>query len=178
VRYDARMAVTPILATVADLAVALRMTLEDDDAYATLMLAQASQAVRDEARQPLWVLPADSDTDPADEGYVLAPRTAQDITLWVAQRAYLDPRNRTRITSGPISDTFSESGVYGLDLTDGERARLSGYRTDGATGGLWSLQIGSGQKVAPITLNDVRPGSDLLLYADPQWAWAFAPRRT
>lgn len=170
-------AASPLLVTIPELATLLRTTIDEDNDYAKLIVAQASNAVRDEAGQPGWLRTLNpSDTIP--EGYGEAPFTARDIASWVAQRAFTDPRNRSRITSGPISDTFFENGVYGLDLTDGEKNRLAAYHPDaGQNTGLWVQPIGAGTRAEPVLLADVRPGSDPLIYADPEWAWAFTPRR-
>jgi hypothetical protein len=168
------MTVSPLLGTVAQLGVALKVTLEEDDPYAVMMLAQASQAVRDFAKQPKWVRSTDNEALP--EGYIEAPATAKDITLWVAQRAYTDPRNRSRRTSGPISESFFENGVYGLGLTDDEKARLGDLAPSEGWGGLYAVKLAGDPRTSPVILADSRAGSDPLLYADPAWSWAFTPR--
>lgn len=170
------MPVSLLLASLEELATLLKAEIPTDDPYALMMLAQASQAVRDAAGQPGWVLRTGGDPLPElPPGTSDAPLTAQHITLWVAQRAYLDPRNRSRRTSGPISESFFENGVYGLDLTEGEKARLEPLSAN-AGGGLWTIRTGSDQRVPPVYLADVRPGSDPILYAGPEYAWAFTPR--
>lgn len=137
------MAVTRMLASVSDLATLLRITIPDGDLYSAMIVQQASNAVRDEARQPDWVR-REAPDDVLAVGQVEAPEAARDITLWVASRAHADPRNRSRRTSGPISESFFENGVYGLELKPDEIARLDTLRPVQARNGLWTLPITHG----------------------------------
>jgi hypothetical protein len=128
-----------MLASTGQLGTLLKLTVPDDDPYALMMLAQASNAVRDEARQQSWVRKVEP-TDVLATGQVEAPETAQDITLWVAYRAYTNPGNLARRTTGPLSETWFENGVYGLELTDDEKRRL-GKLTGSTGGGIWAQPI-------------------------------------
>jgi hypothetical protein len=114
-------------------------TLSSNDVYATLMLAQASNAVRDEAGMPGWVVRTDED-DVLGTGQVDAPQAARDIALWVAYRAFVNPKNLSRRTAGPISETFRD-GISGIALTDDEKTRLAALDGVGRTGGLWAQPI-------------------------------------
>lgn len=143
------MAAVATLATVAELATLLKVTIANNDPYALMMLGQASSAVRDAAGQAGWVRLEDIEVDEPGVGQTVAPEAAHDVTLWVASRAYGDPRNRSRKTAGPISESFFENGVYGLDLTEGERARLGGY-TGKTSSGIWVLPMSYGEEVKPV----------------------------
>lgn len=105
------------------------------DPYTKLMMEGATAVVRDTAGQPNWVLEVVS--DPPD---VLAPVRARFIALYLAKRAYQDEGNLVRRTSGPISSTFREDGVYGLDLSDADREWLQGHRPGGG-GGLYLMRF-------------------------------------
>lgn len=169
------MAVSPLLATVAELGILVKqLSLAENDPYATMILSQASQAVRDKGSAG-WVRLEDPEVDEPGPGQTEAPQTAHDITLQVARRAYLDRGNLARRTTGPMSETFFENGVYGLDLTEDEIDRL-GKISGASTGGLWVQPTGDDSKHNPIILPDERAGSDPILYAGPEWAWAFEPR--
>lgn len=147
-----------LLATVTQLRTLLRLTSmnEDTHEYATMMLAQASTAVRDAARRPEWTI-----QDPPPSGQILAPQGARDITLWVAHRAYTNPKNLARRGVGPISEAFQDSGVYGVELTETERARLVelGGR---ARRGLWVQPIATGSEGTMLTTP-----SDMPIPGDP-----------
>lgn len=159
------MATTTSLTSVSDLATMLHLSIAEDDAYAALIIRGASNAVRDAARQPSWVRKEESG-DTLATGEVLAPDTAQDITLWVAVRAYTNPRNLSRRTSGPISETFRE-GVYGLELTDSEFARIEALRPAGNSG-LWIQPIAGGKGAyGPILIpSELTPAGDPFHIAD------------
>lgn len=163
------MAVSGNLTTVEKLRTMLKMPAMDDaDPYALLIIEAASQAVRDYARQLGWVTRESGDT--LGTGQVDAPETAQQITLWLAIRAYTNPTNLQRRTAGPISDTYFENGVYGLELTEDEKSRLGDLRTDGG-GGLWVQPLSSGEETGPILIPSSReiPG-DPFYIAD---GWQF-----
>lgn len=104
-----------------------------DDPYTDIITESASQIVRDTAGRSSWGV------DPLGEGETAAPPRARITALWLAKRAWLDTGNLQRRTAGPISDTFFESGVRGLDLTDAEREWLEGQRP-GGNSGLWMLR--------------------------------------
>lgn len=113
-------------------------TLEGD-AYTELMMRAASDKVRSEANQPNWEL-----EDYVGPPQVLAPTRAGMIALWVAKRAWEDKGNQVRRTAGPISQTFSENGVRGLQLEDDEREWLRGRRPGGSGGLLIMRHYGTG----------------------------------
>ncbi len=144
------MAVLAQLATVAELATLLRITIAagEEDPYAVMILGQASTAVREAAGNVAWVRLTSPDTEPG-VGQVEMTETAHDITLWVASRAYNDPRNKSRRTAGPISESYFENGVYGLDLTEREQQRLD-RANGGASSGLWVQPLSYGEDVEPI----------------------------
>lgn len=166
------------LATVSKLKVLLRKPdLPASDEYATMMLEQASRAVRFEARPGslAWVL----ENPDTDAGQILVPDEAQDITLWVAFRAFTNPRNLERRTAGPVSETFRDTGIYGLALTDDEKERLAELTTgdSGHSRRLWTQPVGAGTLPKPVYLVDSWPGADLFLVADgtPEQAWPWGP---
>ncbi len=174
------MAVTPLLASVKSLRTLLRVDEEDvpdTDPYALLILEQASDTVRHAARQPGWVRPQeDGDTPGPDE--TLVPIIAAKIALWLAYRVYVNPSNLSRRTSGPVTDTFSDNGLVGMELTANELADLVDLRPDSATGGgLWVQPIDTGRDVpTPVYLYDNLAGpidGSTILYADPVDAGAF-----
>ena len=106
------MAVFPDLIPVSALSLALfrdATKLPPDDEYARMMISQASNAVRDAALQSGWVRLTEG-SEPG-VGQAEVPTTAQDITLWVATRAYTNPRNLERRTAGPISETLDRKSV-------------------------------------------------------------------
>jgi hypothetical protein len=103
------------------------------DAYTELMMRAASDKVRSVANQPRWELEITSLDD------VLAPTRAGFIALWLAKRAWEDKGNLIRRTAGPISSTFSEDGVRGLQLEDDEREWLEGHGPDGGSG-VWIMK--------------------------------------
>lgn len=99
-----------------------------DDKYTDLMMRAASNLVRETANQPHWELVVAGPDD------VLAPTRAGFIALYLAKRAWQDTGNLQRRTAGPISQTFSEDEVRGLELTDAEREELEGRRPGGSSG--------------------------------------------
>lgn len=169
------MAVSGNLVPVAKLATMLHLTLAPDDDYANIIISAASNAVRDAARQAGWVRLDDGDV--AGTGQTEAPSSAQDITLWLALRAYSNPRNLARKTTGPISESYFENGVYGLELTPDERTRLEGMRTEGAGGGLWAQPIYGGKRrtehvYIPSELNP--PGAPFYMAEEWQFPYGLA----
>lgn len=100
-----------------------------NDEYTQLIMEAASAVVRDTAQQPNWELTVSS--DPPD---VLIPARGRFIALYLAKRAWLDQGNLSRRTSGPISQSFREDGVYGLNLEPAELEWLNGHRPDGDSG--------------------------------------------
>lgn len=129
--------------TVETLRQALRLPIADDDPYTLLMIAQASNAVRDFTGHQEWV---GSDPGPLD---ALAPGTARDVALWVALRAHRNPLNLERRIAGPISETFRDSGVFGASLTAAEEKRLTDAQlvTRVNTGGLWVQRVGETRRI-------------------------------
>lgn len=93
----------------------------DIDPYTLLMMEGASEVVRDVAEQPDWTLET-------------IPARGRIIALWLARRAWEDEGNLARRTSGPISQSFREDGVYGLNLEPAELEWLQGHRPDGDSG--------------------------------------------
>lgn len=137
-----------ILAEVSQLATGLRLTLDDEDPYALFMLAGASDVVRATARQPGWVF---EDPEP---GQTVAPEIARNVTLWAAMRAYTNPQNLQNRTSGPISHSFRDVGVVGLELRPSEIAFLDEFNPASDSGGLWILPLTRGKVEVPIYLAD------------------------
>lgn len=168
---------TTSLVPVAVLRTLLKKTVEelpDDDAYATLILEQASDVVRDKANQPTWTYTAPPDTTP--EGEVAVPRSAAHIAAWLAFRVYTNPQNLQRKTSGPISKTFFDTGLVGLELTQSERDTLEDLRPDAdSSSGLWIQPLNGGATVSTTIFlwDDWVPSGDAILYADPIDAGAF-----
>jgi hypothetical protein len=168
------MAANPLLAKVSDLATLLEITLDDEDPYALLIMRQASNAVRDAAKQPGWVRLDDPENDEPGPGQAVAPPVAEDITLQVAARAYTDPRNLASKGSGPIRESYFENGFYGTDLRPQELARLRGVSGNGNRG-LWVQPISYGEPVTPILAPSelgywYLADSDQFPYADPSQA--------
>lgn len=114
-----------------------------NDAYTEIMMRAASDKVRTEAKQPHWEL------EVVDSDDVLAPTRASMIALWVAKRAWEDKGNQIRRTAGPISQTFSENGVRGLQLEDDEREWLREQRPGGSGGLLIMRHYGTGVSRLP-----------------------------
>lgn len=178
------MTVTSRLTSVEELRTLLRLpSLEADDPYALMILAQASNRVREAAKQPGWVV-WDGDGLPPTEpgaGQTWAPETAKEITLWVAYRAFTNPKNLERRTSGPISETF-RNGVGGLELTADEEKRLNAL-TGSSTNGLWSLPMTGGQQeermlTVPVIMYDGKtfPGARGFHIADNgDWPYGYEP---
>lgn len=110
-----------------------------NDEYALLIITAASEVVRNAAEHPEWVR-----VNPIpDSGQVIAPLRAQHIALWLASRAHEDKGNLQRRTAGPISHTYFENGIGGLDLKPSELKDLQGLRV-GKTG-LWTQPVGAGR---------------------------------
>lgn len=168
---------TTSLVTVAVLRVLLKKTTEelpDSDPYATLILEQASDAVRDAARQPLWTYTAPP--APTPEGEIAVPRSAAHIAAWLAFRVYTNPQNLQRKTTGPISHTFFDTGLVGMELTDSERDTLEDLRPNSdESSGLWIQPINAGDTVSTAIFlwDEAIPPGDAILYADPIDAGAF-----
>jgi hypothetical protein len=104
-----------------------------DDPYTDIITESASQIVRDTAGRPHWGV------DPLEGEEVAAPPRARIIALWLAKRAWLDTGNLQRRTAGPISDTFFENGIRGLNLEAAELDWLESQRP-GGNSGLWMLR--------------------------------------
>lgn len=99
-----------------------------DDEYTRIITDAASDLVRTTAGQPNWQLTVSGPDD------VLAPTRARFIALWLAKRAWEDKGNLVRRTAGPISQTFSEEGIRGLELTESEIDWLEGQQPGGSSG--------------------------------------------
>lgn len=141
------MAAHATLVPVKALATLLRITIDSQDPYALMVLTQASNTVRSAAREPGWVrVDAEGDLGP---GQSEVPSEAQDITVWLAMRAYNNPRNLERRTAGPISESFRDTGVYGLELTPDERSRLARLGSSGSTG-FWVQPLAYGDDPTPV----------------------------
>lgn len=168
---------TTSLVPVAVLRVLLKKTAEelpDNDPYATLILEQASDAVRDAAKQPTWAYTPEGDTPPEDSTPV--PRSAAHIAAWLAYRVYTNPQNLQRKTTGPISHTFFDTGLVGMELTKAERDTLEDLRPDAtSSSGLWIQPLNAGDTVSTAIFlwDDWIPPGDAILYADPIDAGAF-----
>lgn len=177
------MATTPLLAPIGDLATLLRLELDEEDAYATLILRGASNAVRTEARQPGWRAWDDepalrpTNPDPADLSLTWAPEVAADVTLQVAARAYTNPENLQRRTSGPSSDSWFENGLYGLELSAADREKLRHLRPDGGGDGVWTLPIAYGdERYGPIMVPSSPPNlGDVYLADEGQFPYGQGP---
>ena len=150
------------LISVAELGKILKIELANSDPYARMIITQASNAVRDETGQTGWV---GSDPGP---GQTVAPTAAHDVTLWVAARAFTNPRNLERRTAGPISETFRDTGLFGVELTENEKARLVPHSSDDkvSSNGLWVQPTGRSSAPQRVYLADPAPGSTAILYAD------------
>jgi hypothetical protein len=161
------------LATVSKLKILVKKPeLPASDPYAQMMLDQATRAVRFEGKPAslYWSLEPDEDLDQVE-----VPEDVVDIVLWVAARAFLNPRNLERRTAGPVSETFRDVGIYGLELTDQEKQRVADLAAgdNSHSRGLWTQPVGAGKLTEPIYLTDSWPGADLFLVADgtPSQAW-------
>lgn len=146
------MAVHSGLISVEELARLLRITIPSQDSYARMIIEQASNRVREVASQPGWVRVDEGSTPGV--GQTLAPATAHDVTLWISQRAYTNPKNLERRTSGPVSETFRDSGVYGIEPTDDERSRLVKLSPSGGSG-LWVQPLDYGEDDDPVIVPSV-----------------------
>jgi hypothetical protein len=104
----------------------------DDDPYTALMIEAASAVVRDEGN-PDWTLET-------------IPSRGRFIALYLARRAWEDPGNLSRRTAGPLSESFFENGVKGLDLTEAEREWLDGKKPGGGSDGTWIMKVRSGSR--------------------------------
>lgn len=147
------------LTTVSQLRTLLKLpNLSLADPYAVLMVNQASTRVR-EAGLEAWTI-----DNPLPEGGVAAPQGARDVALWVAYRAYTNPKNLSRRSVGPISDAFQDSGVFGVDLTPAELARLEKLANAGSgrSGGLWIQPLDTGEAEGMLTVP-----SDMPIPGDP-----------
>jgi hypothetical protein len=139
----------------------------DEDAYSLFWVAAADDIVKTTAGHPEWV-----GAEPGP-GEVVAPLRARNIATLLAKRAWLDQDNLQRRTSGPISDTFFESDLSALELTDAERNWLEAQSDDDDPDALWVLGIGSSQKSTPIYIPDGAPGADPVLMDDGTSAFAY-----
>lgn len=157
------------LTTVTRLAGGLRTGISAEDGYADMIINQASNAVRDYTGQQGWVLANPS------TGETVAPQTAQDVTLWVAMRAYTNPLNMERRTAGPISHTFRDSGVYGVELTENEKERLKPLAATTRSNGLWVQPTGARSRPERVYLADPAPGATSILFAEGNDLVAFTP---
>lgn len=113
----------------------------DEDPYTAVIMMSAEAVVKDEAGHPEWV-----GGEPG-EGEVIAPARAGIIALWLAKRAWEDPGNRQRRTAGPISTTWFEGGVKGLDLKPDEAGWLAD-QNPGGNSGLWVLRMAGNRPFA------------------------------
>jgi len=127
-----------LLFAIEDLAVLLKRPASslDGDEYTELIAESASEKVRSVAEQPTWI---DPDLIPAGE-QIAAPARARLIALWLARQAWSDPGNLQRRTAGPISQTFFEGGVRGLNLEPEEKEWLLSQRTSGNNKGMWVMR--------------------------------------
>lgn len=161
------------LITVHDLAVALQLpNLSDDDEYAQLIIDQASDSVRDYAKKPGWVKDV---AIPPLPGTELAPQAARNVTLWVAVRAYTNPRNLSRRGSGPISESY-ENGLWALELTPAEKERIDGVTGGSSSGGLWIQPIDGGwaRRSQPMyfpTYDPTQPTGDVIMFDEGQFPY-------
>jgi len=126
----------------------------EGDAYTELIVTAAENKVRDEANQDGWV-----GANPG-AGQTLAPPRARFIAMWLAARAWGNPLNQNslqRETAGPISDTYFEPKVSGLDLTEDELAWL--HRQSGSDG-LWVQPVSNPDADLGIYVPDGAVGAD------------------
>jgi hypothetical protein len=145
------------LATVSQLRLLLKLpNLSLADPYATMMVNQASTAVR-EAGLSTWTI-----DDPVPTGMVIAPQGARDVALWVAYRAYTNPKNLSRRGVGPISEAFQDTGIFGVELTPTEQARIEKLAGAGRSGGLWIQPLDTGRTGTMLTVP-----SDMVIAGDP-----------
>lgn len=134
----------------------------DDDDYTDLMIDGASAIVRDEG-DPNWVLTGSGPDD------VVIPARGRFIALYLAARAWNDPGNLSRRTAGPLSESFFEDGVRGLNLTEAEQAWLDGKKPGGGGDSTWVMRIGSGSR-RPFEIGDETP--DGYSFAAGDWNFA------
>lgn len=120
------------------------------DEYTELIMRRASNKVRSTAEQPDWV-----GSDPTGD-QVLAPWRAREIALTVAVQAWQDRGNLQRRTAGPVSQTFFDSDVRGLELTRDDKEWLQAQRPGGGNNGLWILGH-YGTNVSPTPARDLTP---------------------
>ena len=160
------------LAQVSQLEIMLRFEIsQEHQPYARMILAQASERVRIAAKQPGWIAQGETPS----LGQSVVPQVAEDIVLWVAKRAYTDPGNLQRRTSGPVSETFFENGVRGLELSESELAALGGMAPGGRSTGLWVQPVGGGTFTDRyIGIRDVSVGAESI-YFHPIDEGAFGP---
>jgi hypothetical protein len=142
----------------------------DSDAYTTFWAEAADDLVKTTAEHPEWVGEL---SDPPEEGEVLAPLRARNIAAIVAKRAWMDADNLQRRTSGPISDTFFESDLHALELTDDERSYLQGQAPSGRSTGLWVQPVGNSQSSQAVYLPDSWPGADSVYMDDGSYPPAY-----
>jgi hypothetical protein len=110
-------------------------TIAPDDAFATMVMDQATVLVVDAANAPGWEL------DPST-----APRLAKLIALRVARRTYLNPDQELSSTVGPISASILKDAAAGMTLTETELAQLLDLAPDGDPndGVLWVQKVTRG----------------------------------
>lgn len=120
------------------------------DDYTELVMRRASNVVRSTAEQPAWV---GSDPVAPQE---LAPWRAREIALTLAKQAWEDRGNLQRRTAGPVSHTFFEGGLRGLELSKDDKEWLLRQRPGGGNNGMWILGH-YGTNVAPARAADETP---------------------
>jgi hypothetical protein len=139
------------------------LELDEYADYTALIIEGASAIVRDEG-DPNWVL-----SNPGD-GETVIPARGRFIALALAKRAWEDQGNLQRRTTGPLSETFFEDGVRGLELTEAELDWLEGHQPDGKSTGTWILRMrGTGSR-RPFGRGDETP--DGYSFAAGDWDFA------
>lgn len=109
-----------------------------EDPYAIEVLDKVSGLVRFLAGHPEWEI-------------ATTPFDARLVALMVAKRAYANPDQEVSSNVGPIGSRVLDVAALLLDLTETERATLTGYNPDGdpsgAAGGLWVFHTTVGPEV-------------------------------
>lgn len=147
-----------LLATQDELAIVLREEIPAElDDFSLLVLEQASDAVREAAKQPDWTI-------------TTAPSTARRIALWVAKRTYQNPEHELATGIGPLSSRVTDQQAAGVTLTADEEEALAAFWPADAVGAdagqLWVQPIDAEPPVTDGLIYLATPEGTPLLYAD------------
>lgn len=152
----------------AQLAIAARRPIADDDAFATYILEAASGLVCDTAEHPEW-----------EEDVANAPRPAKRICLEVARRSYTNPDFEIAYGLGPLSGRSLDIAALGLNLSEAEEAVLVNLQggPEASGGGLWVQPLGGGlEQIDTVFVAQAgAPQADMIPYLDPSELDAMTP---